>query len=878
MEVSSDPYELKLYQMFESCDTESCGLLNQDALRRLCTLLELRDKGAVLIENLAVSGKNQHVSFECFKEALLNFLGTELDGKEVTSVTTAKFSHPQIQNATHDCERVLVISDEVETYVDHEQDLSDREVSPKLVMGTKKYGRRSRPQQHAVDEFSLSDSEDNEYREENRCNKHNGHIVQRSSSHTDIPGTRCRRFTSLNGNKLKRCSSLPAQKTPKPTIAKSKPGLGLNKNTISSKDNQLGSSVESLDAPNLMETISRHTIMDIWEHANISNSKSILLALGCDEDEINVAHLSKVLEEELSNIHDDGESTLWRAALALQSAELSTLRHALRQLHEENLKLRADNKDANRRVTMLAVEIDERHASLEDTSKKEIKMLEQRHAAAVRELTTRMANDREHWTNLTSRLEARIKSFEQDEIRFKTELELARKENTELDGEQQKLSKQVNELIEKNTQLNREINLKQNSTCEEHNCSTTEKTSQDEMLQLIEKIDGLQLENKNLRDKSDELVAEIENLNFEMQRMKAKGIKKSSIATGSNVQGTEENVQLEENEQGNGLSAVKRRGDSPSKTRMTEESPRLGKLRRCGNETGGSENSDTSGEWMALNSELQRLEGSKTVQNMQNSAEVSLLKEQITALEMQVKNMQGSSSSTSVEERCKELETSLEQMQRAYEDCEDYWQSKLSEERQLFEKERQIYEEEQQESDKKFTELMEKVREYEEQFSKDGRLSPIEEKDTLEQQYADLEAEADELRENSRKIFQEKSKEIESLQLEIEDLRLRLGESVEILTGACELSTENAVNCATNINANAQSSASSPISYLWHQSTIQEPNKLYQSLESGDVINISSPTASTNKSLNRFIFKSKIPQLHHTLLNHSQNKRIHGNK
>lgn len=76
MELSSDPYELKLYQMFQSCDKEQCGLLDEESLRRLCGLLELQDKGAVLIADLSGNGR---VSFDCFKEALLNFLGAELE-------------------------------------------------------------------------------------------------------------------------------------------------------------------------------------------------------------------------------------------------------------------------------------------------------------------------------------------------------------------------------------------------------------------------------------------------------------------------------------------------------------------------------------------------------------------------------------------------------------------------------------------------------------------------------------------------------------------------------------------------------------------------------------------------------------------------------
>lgn len=79
MEVSSDPYEQKLYQMFRSCESPASGLLDESSLLKLCSLLELRDQGAALIASLG----NSHqlgVSFVQFKEALLNFLGSEFDG------------------------------------------------------------------------------------------------------------------------------------------------------------------------------------------------------------------------------------------------------------------------------------------------------------------------------------------------------------------------------------------------------------------------------------------------------------------------------------------------------------------------------------------------------------------------------------------------------------------------------------------------------------------------------------------------------------------------------------------------------------------------------------------------------------------------------
>ena len=73
--AANDPYELKLFQMFQSCDLEQKGYLNEESLRRLCSMLELRDKGNILIKTLP----SDEVSFEHFKEALLSFLGSELD-------------------------------------------------------------------------------------------------------------------------------------------------------------------------------------------------------------------------------------------------------------------------------------------------------------------------------------------------------------------------------------------------------------------------------------------------------------------------------------------------------------------------------------------------------------------------------------------------------------------------------------------------------------------------------------------------------------------------------------------------------------------------------------------------------------------------------
>ncbi|KAH8324131.1 hypothetical protein KR074_000488 [Drosophila pseudoananassae] len=832
MEVSSDPYEQKLYQMFRSCESQ-CGLLDETSLLKLCSLLELRDQGAALIASLG-SSHQLGVSFAQFKEALLNFLGSEFDG----GATPSGFK-----------ERSLVITDEplTTTYIESPPESSDREVSPKLIVGTKKYGRRSRPHQ-GVYELSVTDSDNTDEDQHQKQRSLNGSDevgtqVQRSSSQTDLPGSRRLRTLHTSGSKLKRCASLPARRNlqskmhPTATGAAPSPTATAKLKQLSiQSQNQHSSSVESLAGhhlaatsapssehrrgyhggswlcfkdtvtPQQLEMVSVHCITEAWDLASIVNGRNLLHVLGFDEEEeVNLQLLSKALEEEIRGVdHDQEQANLLRALAALQATELGSYRLAYRQQHEENLKLRADNKAANQRVALLAVEVDERHASLEEGSKQQIQQLEQRHASMVRELTLRMSNDRDHWTSMTAKLEAQLKSLEQEEIRLKTELELVRNENAELETEQQKAHVQLTELLEQNIKLNQELANRPGSGSLSHSSLSPRKQSssedkEEEMLQMMEKLAALQMENAQLRDKTDELTIEIESLNVELTRSKGKGKKQDKPE------------KLEDQEAA--ATATKRRGDSPSKTHLTEESPRMGKQRKC--TEGEQSDASNSGDWLALNSELKR--------SQSQDEELTNLRQRVADLEKELKEAK-EGRSLSPESRSKDLEASLEQMQRAYEDCEDYWQSKLSDERQMFEKERQIYEDEQQESDKKFTELMEKVREYEEQFSKDGRLSPIDERDMLEQQYVELEAEAAQLRSNSMRMLEEKAQEIGSLQSEIEDLRQRLGESVEILTGACELTPEAVAQMSAEAG---KSPASSPISYLWLQSTIQEPVKSF---------------------------------------------------
>lgn len=79
---TSDPYEQKLYNMFKSFDVQSLGTLDKTALMDLCTTLELKDRSTKLVTNLIDPKRNNRVSFNEFKEGLLNLLGTDTDDND----------------------------------------------------------------------------------------------------------------------------------------------------------------------------------------------------------------------------------------------------------------------------------------------------------------------------------------------------------------------------------------------------------------------------------------------------------------------------------------------------------------------------------------------------------------------------------------------------------------------------------------------------------------------------------------------------------------------------------------------------------------------------------------------------------------------------
>ena len=788
---------------------------------------------------------------------------------------------------------------------------SDREISPKLIVGTKKYGRRSRPTQNSEEITEDTSDSDNEVVPSSDKKSAN---VQRSVSQSDVHGGKRRR--PLQATKLKRCASLPSHKASRLEIKvrQNKLELELNEDSMDESDNavkissltqnlrdvwnsfrngnsdslnfqqleivcervglnkaaaklaaqevfeklsikrdagirfdeflnliqsdsDMFSGVEKIGKPVKMETkkiekdnqiyqelsptwspdsgtIQMDSLIELWSSVNVPDADEFAKSLGLNEKEVKLSELGMVLEEEIQRQNDEETlASLLKASLALHKAEISSLRKGFSQLAEENRKLFTDNKEANRRATILAQEIDERHTNLEDSTLIKIKSIELRHNETVKALTAQLTSEREHIGLLNTKLEAQIKSMEIEEQKLHQDFASLKDENSALENEQLELHKQITELLEQNIKLNQDIADMETGDDTKHD------SHNEEMLDLIEKIETLQMENSNLRDKNDELLCDVENLNMEVLRWKNKSKLVSKDFTDDQDTSTS--------------AAVKRRGDSPSKSKNVEESPRLGKVRKFSNDI---EESDASGDWMALNNELASSTpnpGKKFDFQKKESSEVEHLKKQILELETTVREFKGKSEVTQstteadssecsddltklkrenekLTARCRSLEDNLELMSREYESCEDYWQSKLNEERLLFDEDQRV-------SDDKFAELLQKMTELEDQFASqtdknNGRLSPIDEKCHLESQYNELENEMEELKVHAQSILDEKSKEVEKLQLEISQMLSQSG----LRTPPRAVSPDNV------------SVASSPICYLLNQNTITGPIRDYQ--------------------------------------------------
>ncbi|XP_038660563.1 ninein-like protein isoform X2 [Scyliorhinus canicula] len=115
-EAEQNKYVLQLKDVFDSCDTTGTGYLDSGELTELCQKLHLEAQIPLLLQTLLGSNHHGRVNFEDFKEGFVAVLSTSIN---------------------------LSISEDESSYF---EPATPKEIEPKYIKGTKRYGRRSVPE------------------------------------------------------------------------------------------------------------------------------------------------------------------------------------------------------------------------------------------------------------------------------------------------------------------------------------------------------------------------------------------------------------------------------------------------------------------------------------------------------------------------------------------------------------------------------------------------------------------------------------------------------------------------------------------------------------------------------------------------------------
>ncbi|KAM5164404.1 ninein-like protein [Mantella aurantiaca] len=117
-------YVSQLQEVFTSCDTTGTGYLDKDELTDLCHKLHLDSQLPLLLQTLLGNDHFARVNFEEFKEGFVAVLSSTID---------------------------INISEDDDDESSYLEPVIPDEVKPKLVKGTKKYGRRTQPEREAAE-------------------------------------------------------------------------------------------------------------------------------------------------------------------------------------------------------------------------------------------------------------------------------------------------------------------------------------------------------------------------------------------------------------------------------------------------------------------------------------------------------------------------------------------------------------------------------------------------------------------------------------------------------------------------------------------------------------------------------------------------------
>ncbi|XP_060881527.1 blastoderm-specific protein 25D [Metopolophium dirhodum] len=530
-----EPYEKELYNIFKSFDSDENDELDHKGVNALCETLQLDFSQRKQLWSFL--DQNSNVSFEQFRDALVYLAN----------------------NGSKD-----------ETY---SRDISPvREISPKYVFGEKKYGRRTKPREDSFilnqsdiiqdlnnsiplsprkleyihinselksdeetqnkDILSQCDDKHDLLKERLIMDKHNlslacehmgitsSGLISKTQLFDVIQHFDCNEKLFEKINDKYSNDRIPIKEVLELISSLDYRSVSPNSETSTSGVSSTSYYHREDNLPNTM-MVSINTIIELWESCGIPESVNLLQELGIDTslDSVYIPDLVTTVSNQLHKVRNnfvdsslteyDSINTpfvLLKAISSLNEYQVKWLKMIIEQMNCERDKLKYDVDTANNRAVMLAQEVDENHMRLEKSSANKIAALEHKHHEERKTLIDQWGSEKDQLLNQNILLNDKLQQVQNYENELQSELLNNKKQLSLLESENSALNEQLAELKQKNVSLEVQVQEIPQLKLKELELES----NNEQIIDLVQKIDGLKNENKCLRDQNDELVIELE--------------------------------------------------------------------------------------------------------------------------------------------------------------------------------------------------------------------------------------------------------------------------------------------------------------------------------------------------------------------------------
>ncbi|XP_069495062.1 ninein isoform X6 [Ambystoma mexicanum] len=572
-EAEQDQYEARLKELFDSFDSTGTGSLGQEELTDLCHMLQLEEVAPTLQQALLQGNLLGRVHFDQFKEALIlilsNTLSNEESFQEPDSSPEAqpkyikdgkrygRRSVPELHDSLEDLAvTVLEPDDEEEPLTSHiisedcdehwkTQDREEYEAEGQLRfwnpddLNSSQHGS-SQDWIEAKLQLICEDlgiSRDGLLKKKKLfsiCEQYGFQNLDKETMEDAFQNLSQDDTMSLqdffyavfkNG-----CPPTPSASTPYRQL---KRHLSIQSFDESGRRTITPSGMISMIGFRLFSCLddgsgygSAEEILDNWHEEGIENSHAVLEALDFGMDgKINLTELTMALENELLITKNE----IHRAVLASFKSEIRHLLGRTDQGTREIEKLRSDLDKNEKLKTLLASEVDDHHAAIEQQHEHNLRKVEEDYKERTAALKSELGKERDqilqHANKQRSDLEKEVEKLKRDESFSRDRLTLSLKENSRLERELLENAKKLIESENLTDKLQKNLDNLLKEKFGDLDPSSAEFLLQEERLAQIK--NEYERQCRELQDRIDELQSELEYYRIQGVRVIRPSLKSS---------------------------------------------------------------------------------------------------------------------------------------------------------------------------------------------------------------------------------------------------------------------------------------------------------------------------------------------------------------